>query len=247
LESAYQTLLQDWNDILQGGNAVIASANSAIFDLQNQLDAQLKLVAALREISANSIDRKVYLAAIEGLEKQINDLNIEITRLKEDKPKSRIDPKNPLPNSIFNMQNVGNDALFWLAMVVIAKKDPRGAERIITKMYDVTATSLRAYCSAGVGNRVAAWGAGQLLSLFMERHGMVTQEQALNFQFGQTIIAGAQTIKDLSSIFRDLPLISYLVAPEGIEAPSFPQSVSLVDSILPSIAKEVGPALLTGL
>lgn len=157
---------------------------------------------------------------------------------------SIIDKNNPLPNSIFNVNNVGNDALFWLTMIVMAKKDPKSVEKIVLKMYDVTGESLRAYCHAGMANPVSAWGAGQLLSLFMERHGFITQEQALNFQIGQTVIAGADITLDVTGVLRDLPIISWLIAPKsGVKPENFPDSVSIVDSVLPALAKAVGAAL----
>ncbi len=243
LQAAYNSLLNSWYDVTRQAENTVNSANAQLTSLQNQLDGYIKLVKDLTAAAANSIDRAAYNAAINGLNQQIADLNAEIARLIAQEPAPLINKKNPLPNSIFNIQNVGNDALFWLAVVVMAKKDPKSAERIILKMYDTAAISLRAYCHAGMANKVSAWGAGQLLSLFMERHGFITQEQALNFQLGQTIIAGAGVIQEGAKIFRDLPIISYFVAPKGIEASEFPQSVSVVDSIIPKLAKEVGSAL----
>jgi hypothetical protein len=245
LQAAYNSLLNSWYDVTRQADAVVATANNQINTLAAQLKAAQDLLAILR-IQAEETMK------IPGLENAIRTLQAEIDRLNGElskEPKPLLDKKNPLPNSIFNMQNVGNDALFWLVMAVVAKKDPKSAERIIIKMYDTAGTSLRAYCHAGMANKVSAWGAGQLLSLFMERHGFITQEQALNFQLGQTIIAGAGVIQEGAKIFRDLPVISYFVAPANHELPEFPSSVSLsdnkpgdtnaADSIIPAVAGKV--------
>jgi hypothetical protein len=170
--------------------------------------------------------------SVSGLEHRITDLENQLNGLP-----AMLDKENPLPNSIFNTANVKNDLMFWLVMAVMAKKNPQSAERIILKMYDVSGQALGKLCSAAVGNKVAAWGGGQLLSLFMERCGFITQEQAMNYQLGATIIAGASTIKDLTSIFRDLPIISWFVGPkEGTESP-FPSTVSLAENVIPALMK----------
>ena len=155
-----------------------------------------------------------------------------------------IAPTTETPNSKFNINSISNDTLFWIVLAIIGKKDPKAVERIILKMYDVTGDALRAYCHAGMANPVSAWGAGQLLSLFMERHGFITQSQALNFQIGQTIIAGVDLTVNAADIFAKLPIVSWFVGPGQVKPSEFPDSVSIVDNVLPTLAKSIIPAVI---
>ena len=94
-------------------------------------------------------------------------------------------------HSMFDLENVSQDVLFWLTMLMLGKKDPKAVEHILVTMFSGVSKALEAYCKAGVANRITAWGSGRLLSLYMERLGMITQPQAFSFSDGLTLLSGA--------------------------------------------------------
>lgn len=113
----------------------------------------------------------------------------------------------PLTHSLFNISNLNENMLMWLFLLNLTKS-PEGMKILgdmAKGLIDAFGKSLNAYCRAGTGNRVAAWGSGRLLSLLMERFGVITQMQATDFSIGINIITGASVaegfIDTLQGIF----------------------------------------------
>ena len=125
-------------------------------------------------------------------------------------------------HSMFDLENVSQDALFWLTMIVLGKKDPRSVERILTTMYQSAGKAMEAYCRAGVANRITAWGSGRLLSLYMERLGLITQPQAFSFSDGLSVMAGASIAESLTGIVLPWSFSS--------EDTQFPDQVTLAET-----------------
>ncbi len=100
------------------------------------------------------------------------------------------------PN-IFSVENVPQDLMFWALMILMMKHDPKSVERILVTLFNNMGNALNNYCRAGSANAIAAYGSGRLLSLFMERFGLITQGQALSFSVSLMAIQGIETAQDI--------------------------------------------------
>ena len=142
-------------------------------------------------------------------------------RTEEDWLKLHPDAIKP-SHSMFDLENVPQDMLFWLTMLMLGKKDPRSVERILVTMYQSAGKAMEAYCRAGVANRITAWGSGRLLSLYMERLGLITQPQAFAFSDGLSVMAGASIAESLTGIVLPWSFSS--------EDTQFPDQVTLAET-----------------
>lgn len=122
-------------------------------------------------------------------------------------------------NSLFNISNLNENMLMWLFMIKLSKT-PEGMKILgdmAKGLIDAFGKSLNAYCKAGVGNPIAAWGSGRLLSQMMERFGIITLAQAIDFSIGINIITGANVAEGYLDTIQGLfPFTS----PEPSEYPS---------------------------
>lgn len=122
-------------------------------------------------------------------------------------------------NSLFNIENFNENMLMWVLMIKLSKT-PEGLkvlDHMSKGILDALGKGLSAYCRSGSANKVAAWGSGRLLSLLMERFGIITLAQAIDYSIGINIITGAQIaegyIDTLQGIFP-------FTKPEPSEYPS---------------------------
>lgn len=122
-------------------------------------------------------------------------------------------------NSLFNISNLNENMLMWLFMIKLSKT-PEGMKILgdISKgLIDAFGKGLNSYCKAGVGNPIAAWGSGRLLSQLMERFGIITLAQAIDFSVGINIITGANVVEGYLDTVQGLFPFS---SPEPSEYPS---------------------------
>ena len=94
-------------------------------------------------------------------------------------------------HNIFDVQNLDEGQLFWLTLLLLGKNNPKSVEKILVTLFESMGKALSHYCSSAAANRITAWGSGRLLSLYMERFGLLTQPQTVAFSDGLTILAGA--------------------------------------------------------
>lgn len=113
---------------------------------------------------------------------------------------ARLNPSVLSEPSIFNLSNVQNDFLFWLLLLKLSKNDPKSVERILIHLFDSAGEALDAFCRAGSSNRISAWGSARLLSLYMERFGLITQPQAIDFINGLNVLTGLEVAEELSTL-----------------------------------------------
>lgn len=130
-------------------------------------------------------------------------------------------------HSMFDLENISQDALFWLTMLLLGSKDPKAVRDVLVTMFGGISKSLESYCRAGVANRITAWGSGRLLSLYMERLGMLTQPQAIAYSDGLTILSGASIAESYASIVMPWKFTS--------EDTQFPDQVTLAETGSPII------------
>jgi hypothetical protein len=131
-------------------------------------------------------------------------------------------------HNIFDLDNVTENTLFWLTLLLLGQKDPKAVRDVLVTMFTGISKPLEAYCRAGVANRITAWGSGRLLSLYMERLGMLTQPQATSFSDGLTILSGASIAEAFTSIVIPWKFTS--------EDTQFPDQVTLAESGAPIIS-----------
>jgi len=103
-------------------------------------------------------------------------------------------------HNVWNFTQVPDMAMFWLILFKLSKDNPKMVERIILKLFDAFGDALDAFCRAGSSNRISAWGSARLLSLFMERFGLISQLQASDFNMGLALITGAEVAEELTAL-----------------------------------------------
>lgn len=92
--------------------------------------------------------------------------------------------------------------IFWLILVKMSKT-PQGMKQvgqILLEMVKGSFSALETYCRAGAANEIAAWASGTLLSKFMERTGMISRGQAIDFVNGLNLLTGIGTV---TGVLRD--------------------------------------------
>jgi hypothetical protein len=154
-------------------------------------------------------------------EKQAKAKQDVIDALKEDKY-GQLHPETASDHNIWNMENVQGSEMFWATMLLLGMKNPASVEKILTTMFGGVSKALEAYCRAGAANRISAWGSGRLLSLYMERLGMITQPQATAYSDGINIVSGATIAADFVGVILPWKLTS--------QDTQFPDTVTLSDT-----------------
>jgi len=101
--------------------------------------------------------------------------------------------------NIFDVSTVPDNIMFWLLIYGMYKNDPKGLSKLFDRIFRVADDALDAYCRAGAGNRITAWGSGILTSLYMERFGMLTHSQATGFHLGLNIATGIEIAEELAA------------------------------------------------
>lgn len=154
-------------------------------------------------------------------EKQAKAKQDVINAVKNDKY-GQLHPDAVSNHNIWNMENIQGGELFWATMLLLGMKNPASVERILVTMFSGVSKAIEAHARAGTANKVSAWSSGRLLSLYMERLGMITQPQAIAYSDGLNIVTGAVIAED----FVGLALPWKLTAQDT----QFPDQVTLADS-----------------
>jgi len=132
----------------------------------------------------------------------------------------------PGQHSIWNIKDVPEQALFWLTLWFLTKKDPKSVKEILLAMIKTSGDALERLCAAATANPITAWAASDLLSLYLERFGLLTHGQTVDFQIKLNIVYGAEFTED---IITDL-LETFKPFKIGASKPSeFPSTVVLGD------------------
>jgi len=104
-----------------------------------------------------------------------------------------------MSSNIFDLSTVPDNIMFWLVLLQLGKRNPASVERLLKTLFQACGDALEAYCRAGAGNRITAWGSGVLTSIFMERFGLLTHAQTTGFHLGLNIIAGAEITEEIAA------------------------------------------------
>jgi len=132
-------------------------------------------------------------------------------------------------HSFFNMYNLNENMLMWLLLIRMAKT-PEGMKHVRDIMLEVvkgTFDAMDSYCRAGSANRISAWGSGRLMSLILERFGMLTQGQAADFLITFNLITGAEIAEEFTAILPWKALSSEIDFPTHIHFGSKTRTVTV--------------------
>lgn len=151
----------------------------------------------------------------------------------------RLQPSSISPNSLFDLKNMmGNDIGFWLLMIILAKKGHVSeVKEIILSLFEGIFDGVTAYSKSSGANRITAWGAGRMNSLLLERFGLLTQAQAIDFSSGINVIAGFQIADDLLDLVPWKGLI-------GDRQDGFPDQLTIADTTY-KVGRERAARVLT--
>ncbi|MCK5609291.1 hypothetical protein KAR91_45885 [Candidatus Pacearchaeota archaeon] len=116
--------------------------------------------------------------------------------MRNEGPASAISPDH----NIFNISNVPQDAMFWITLLALGRKNPKAVENILVTLFKSFGKAMDGFVRAGAANRISAWGSSKLLSLFMERFGLITQVQSAGFAVGLNLLTGMEVAEEFTSL-----------------------------------------------
>ena len=127
-------------------------------------------------------------------------------------------------NQIGNFTNFSENIMFYVLLLKLSQT-PQGlaiVKSLMEKLVEGTMDALGNLARAGVANRITAYSSGRLISLVLERFGMITQAQAIDYSISLNLITGAQAATDW------IGLLPWTVIKEDS---TYPDSVNLGETI----------------